>query len=248
MIASVLAKGTTTINNAAREPEIVDLQNFLNSMGAKITGAGSPKIVSTGVSELHGSQYKIMPDRIEAGTFLIAAAATRGELFLKNAQYECIAELCQILENWGAVILHDKTGIYINAREIVPSPHIIKTGAYPQFPTDLQPQVMSLLTTAPGTSIIIETVFESRFLHVEQLKKMGADIEIEGNRFLIKGVKCLKSSEVYASDLRCGAALITAALSANGISQVHNSDYVKRGYESIEKKLKSAGALIRHED
>lgn len=248
MIASVLAKGETVIQNAAREPEIVDLQDFLNSMGAKITGAGTSKIISKGVASLHGTEYKIIPDRIEAGTFLIAAAATKGEVFLKNARYDHTRQLCRILEKCGAVIIHDKSGIYINAKKIRLSPHVISTGAYPAFPTDLQPQMMSLLTTAPGLSIIIETVFESRFLHAEELKKLGADITLDENRFTIKGVPYLKAGNVRASDLRCGAALIIAALSAKGTSVVEGSEFVERGYQNIERKLRLAGAAIRLTD
>lgn len=248
MIASVLAKGKTIINNPAKEPEIIDLQNFLNSMGAKISGAGTSKIISEGVSSLHGTEYKIIPDRIEAGTFLIAAAATKGELFLKNAIADHVSCLFPILEDCGALILYDNSGIYIDAKNISLCPRLIKTDVYPAFPTDLQPQIMSLLTMAQGTSIIIETVFESRFSHGLELTKMGADIDICDNRFIIKGVPHLHGNTLSASDLRCGAALIIAALSAKGKSTIYNSEYVERGYENIQKKLKSAGAFIQLKD
>ena len=176
---------------------------------------------------------------------MIAAASTKSEIFLKNAIYKHIRKLCEILEDSNCVILHDKSGIYIDARNIVLSPHIITTGAYPAFPTDLQPQMMSLLTTAPGTSIIIETVFESRFLHAEELKKLEADITFCDNRFTVNGVPKLRGGNVCATDLRCGAALITAALSAEGTSVVDGSEFVERGYQNIDKKLRQAGASIR---
>lgn len=244
MLAAVLAKGTTTIYNCAREPEIEGLQEFLNSMGAKIKGAGTDIIVIEGVEKLHSAHYKAIPDRIEAGTYMIGAAITGGEIYIKNAKKDIMIQTVMRLCEAGCYVKTDKNGILVKAPKKIKNIGLVKTMPYPGFPTDMQPQMMALLTLARGTSIIIETVFEGRFNHITELNKMGADITFSGNTAIINGVNSLKGANVSATDLRNGAALILAGLAAEGETVVNNSHYVERGYEHIEKCLSSVGGQI----
>ena len=244
LLAAVLSKGTTVIYNAAREPEIVELQTFLNAMGARITGAGSECIKVEGVEKRHDVEYTIMPDRIVAGTYLMAAAVTKGEVFLKGVEVNHIQSVLRRLEEMGCTLKSYTEGLYMHAPYRLSPVNVIRTLPYPGFPTDMQSQIMACLTLAEGTSVIFETIFESRFKHVPQLIKMGAEIITEGRAAIIKGVDALQGSEVYAEDLRGGAALIIAGLAAQGRTVVNNIDHIQRGYESIHMDLKSLGADI----
>ena len=243
LMAASLAFGNTIIENAAREPEIIDLADFLNSMGAKISGAGSKIIKVTGVRELKGGIYTPIPDRIEACTFLIAALITNGKITLNGIKYKNISSVCDILKSCGAVITEDNNCIHVNGEKNM-SPVNILTGPYPAFPTDVQPQMMALLSTIIGNSKITETVFENRFLHVNELKKMGANINVLNNTAYIKGTESLIGSKVRATDLRAGAAMILAALKANGQTEIEEIDHIDRGYYKIEDKLRKLGACI----
>lgn len=246
MIAAVLAEGRTIIENAAREPEIVDLQNFLNKMGAKITGAGTNAITIEGVDRLNDVEYTVCPDRIEAGTYLAAAAAAKGDVLIKDIVPEHLYPVTSKLAEAGCEFKFYKDMIHIKAPEILRSVSVIKTLPYPGFPTDMQPQLTSLLSISQGTSVIIETIFESRNKHIGELVRMGADIICEdGRTSIIKGVKKLTGAAVRAKDLRGGAALIIAGLSAEGETVVTDSEHVERGYENIEKVLSSVGADIK---
>lgn len=245
MLAAVLAKGRTTINNSAKEPEIVDLQNFLLSMGAKVYGAGTDTIYIDGVDKLNQTEYTVMPDRIVAGTFLIAAAITNGHILLKNAVASHLDSVLDKLESCGCNLEYDNKYISLKSSNLLKPINTIETCPYPGFPTDMQPQFMALLTLAKGTSIIIETVFESRYKHVAELLRMGANITIDNKKTIISGVNNLKGAEVFATDLRAGAALILAALAAEGETIVNNSNHVERGYDSIEKTFSNLGASIR---
>ena len=245
MILGAVSKGVTTIYNAAKEPEIVDLQNFLNKAGAKITGGGTDTIYIEGVKELFGTEYNIQRDRIEAGTFMCAVAATGGKAFLKYAKAEDMRQTVLRLSETGCIIKEYNDGIYIKRENILKPVNIIRTEPYPGFPTDMQPQIMSVLTLAKGTSIIIETVFESRFKHILELCKMGADISFNERTAVIKGVPKLKGGFVNCRDLRGGASLIIAGLSASGRTFVDNSVYVERGYENIVEKICLLGGCIK---
>ncbi len=251
MMSATLAKGTTRLFNSAQEPEIVDLANFLNKLGAKIEGAGTEVITIKGVKSLVGAEHHVIPDRIEAGTFLIAGLATKGDIQVTNVIPEHLKTFIAKLNEMGAEIQVTSHSIRVKS----PSEHLkpvnITTLPYPGFPTDLQAQMMALLTCVEGTSIIKETVFENRFLHVAELSRMGADINLEGNTAIIRGVKQLKGAPVMASDLRASAALVIAGLMAKEgetiISRVYHLD---RGYERIEERLASLGADIQrvHEE
>ncbi|MDR3091647.1 MAG: UDP-N-acetylglucosamine 1-carboxyvinyltransferase [Clostridiales bacterium] len=244
MLASVLAEGETVIVNAAKEPEIADLQNFLNVCGAKIKGAGSGQIVIRGVPRLYGAEYSVMPDRVAAGTYLAAAAITGGSVILHNIEREHIQPITARFSECGAGVLFKGESLKMCApRPLKPIERLV-TGVHPEFPTDMQPQMTALLTKARGRSAIVETVFEARDKHVAELVKMGADISIKNGAFLIKGGGRLRGEDVSASDLRGGAALIIAALSAEGVTTVRNAGYVTRGYEAIEEDLKGLGAGI----
>ena len=243
MMAAVLAEGETTIDNAAMEPEIVDLANFLNKMGADISGAGTSSIRIRGVEKLGGATHSIIPDRIEAGTFMVASAITGGDIIIENVIPShikpAIAKLreigCEIWENG------DKIRVIGTAdRKAVD----IKTLPYPGFPTDMQAQFMSLMSVTEGTSVIIETVFENRFMHVDELKRMGANIKIDGRSAIVQGVNSLTSAPVKATDLRAGAALILAGLVADGKTTIDNIYHIDRGYDGIENKLSELGAKI----
>jgi UDP-N-acetylglucosamine 1-carboxyvinyltransferase len=242
MIAASRADGKTVIENAAREPEIVDLANFLTVLGAKIKGVGTDIIKIEGVGEMHGVEHRIIPDRIEAGTYMIAAAITAGDVFVRNVLTEHVKPLIAKMHEMGIIVEEDIAGVRVKAKKDLKSVDV-KTLPYPGFPTDMQSQMMALLTQADETSLIIETVWENRFMHVDELKRMGADIKIDGHSALIKPGQ-LSGAEVKATDLRAGAALILAGLAAEGQTEVKDIYHVERGYENIEKKLRGVGASI----
>ena len=237
MLASVLTDGETVIRNVAMEPEIVDLQNFLNKMGAEIRGAGSNIIRINGVKKLKEISYNIMPDRIEAGTFLAYAAMTGGKIKLNNVNTEHILPVISKLEETGCKIFKEKNEIVLNAPKRLKGIDI-QTHPYPGFPTDMQSVFLSMFCTARGTSVIIENIFENRFKCVPELTKMGAKVSISGSTAVIKGVRRLVGKNVVATDLRGGAALVGAALKARGITTIDNCEFVERGYENLEYKLK----------
>ncbi len=246
MLAACLADGKTIIENAAKEPHIVDVANFLNSMGAKIRGAGTDTIRIEGVEKMHGGTYSIIPDQIEAGTFMIAAAGTGGEVLVKNIIPKHMESLSAKLEEIGVQIKEFDDSILVSRKKEMPLRRAnIKTMPYPGFPTDLQPQIVALLSMAEGTSTVTESVWESRFQYIEELKKMGADIVIGGNRAVIHGVKMLRGTEVMATDLRAGASLVISALMTEGQTLIGNLGFIERGYEKIEEKLTALGADIR---
>lgn len=245
MLASVLAKGTTTIDNAAKEPHIVDVANFLNTMGADIRGAGTDVIKINGVEKLHGNAtYSVVPDQIEAGTFMLAAIASKGDLLIKNCITKHLEPLtAKIVEIGGNVEDNgDSIRVWYSKR---PNKANIKTLPYPGFPTDLQPQMGVVLATANGTSIINESIWESRFQYTAELNKMGANITAQGKTAIFEGVDELFGAPVYSTDLRAGAALIVAGISANGITEVYNLSHIDRGYENIEEKFRKIGANIK---
>ncbi len=242
-MASVLGEGTTVITNAAREPEIVDLQEFLNKMGAKIEGAGTDKIQIEGVKKLKDISYNIMPDRIETGTFLCFAAATKGEIILENVNATHITPIITKLEEAECLLEIEKNKIKIIAPKKLKALDI-KTMPYPGFPTDMQSVFASMLTTAKGTSIIIENIFENRYKYTQELNKMGAKITVEGKSAVIRGTRKLYGAEVKATDLRGGAALVLAGLIAKGDTQIDNIEYILRGYENLDEKLMNLGAEI----
>ncbi len=244
ILASVLAEGITTITNAAREPEIIDLQNFLNKMGAKIIGAGTNEIQITGVKKLKDISYNIMPDRIETGTFLCLAVATKGNLILENTNAEHITPIITKLQEAECKIEIEKNKIKINSNKKIKALDI-KTMPYPGFPTDMQSVFSAMLTTAKGTSIIVENIFENRFKYTQELNKMGAKITVEGKSAIIRGVRKIYGANVKATDLRGGAALVLAGLSAKGITKVENIEYILRGYENFDKKLRNINANIQ---
>jgi UDP-N-acetylglucosamine 1-carboxyvinyltransferase len=243
MMAAVLLPGTTILRNAAREPEIVDLQNFLNRMGAKIRGAGLDTIRIEGVSRLGSVEHAVIPDRIEAGTFMVAAAISRGEVFIENVVLEHVQPVVSKLREIGAEVLTYNSGIKVVGGGRL-RPADIKTMPYPGFPTDMQPQIMALLSSIVGTSVLVETIFENRFMHVQELRRMGADIKVEGRVAIIKGKNRLEGASVEATDLRAGAALILAGLFADGETHINRIDHIDRGYDKIHVKLQSIGADI----
>ncbi|QDR80387.1 UDP-N-acetylglucosamine 1-carboxyvinyltransferase [Sporomusa termitida] len=242
MMAAALAKGTTIIRNAAREPEITDLQTILNKMGARISGAGTDTIRIDGVAKLTPTEHTVMCDRIEAGTFLMASAMTRGDVVVENIIPEHLFSVTDKLQDIGAQIVTGKDYVRIKAGELRGVD--IKTLPYPGFPTDLQAPMLSLVSIAKGTSIITETIFENRFKHVDELTRMGAKIKVEGRTAIIRGVASLTGANVAAPDLRAGSALVLAALAAKGTSEVEQVYHIDRGYENIEKKLQALGAQI----
>ena len=248
MMAAVTASGTTKIENAAREPEIVDLQDFLNRLGAKITGAGTSTIEIEGVGKLTASEHRVIPDRIVAGTVLCATVACGGSVELIDARIDHIESLVDVLRKIGATIEKSDSGIKISMQGRPRSITEIKTGPYPEFPTDLQSQVMVILSIAEGTSVIRETIFESRFQHVEQLRLMGAEIDLDGEVATIKGVQSLTGNRVSSTDLRAGAALVIAGMAASGETIVENLNHIDRGYHSIEILFSGLGARISRED
>ncbi|GJM13206.1 MAG: UDP-N-acetylglucosamine 1-carboxyvinyltransferase [Pseudohongiella sp.] len=245
MMAAALAEGQTIIENAAREPEVVDLANCLVAMGADISGQGSATITINGVSELHGCTYSVMPDRIETGTYLIAAAATRGHIKVKDTRPDILEALLAKLEQSGAEVIVGEDWIELDMHGERPKAVSLITAPYPAFPTDMQAQFTALNTVADGTGSITETVFENRFMHVHEMNRMGASIQVEGNTAIVKGVRALKGAPVMATDLRASASLIIAGLVSENETTVDRIYHIDRGYECIEEKLQLLGAEIR---
>ncbi len=244
LMASTLAEGTTVISNAAREPEVVDLANFLNHMGASIKGHGSETIEINGVSKLNGVSYSALPDRIETGTFLVAAAITGGKIIVKNTISSHVEIIIQKLRQAGAEIATTSSTISLDMKGKRPKPVNIETGAYPLFPTDMQAQLTALNTLADGISIIKENIFENRFMHVQEMTRMGADIRLEQNCAIISGINELIGASVMATDLRASASLILVGLAANGTTEIERIYHIDRGYDCIEEKLQQLGADI----
>ena len=244
MMAACLAKGTTYLTNVAKEPEIEDLANLLNAMGADVQGAGTDEIVINGVSNLHGTSFSIPADRIEAGTYLVAAAVTKGNVNVDGINPERLSKVIQKLEESGADISMTNNSIALSMENSELKPVDITTAPFPEFPTDMQAQFSVMNAIAKGTSNIYETVFENRFMHIQELNRMGCDIEINGNQAVIKGVKSLYGAEVMATDLRASASLILAGLCAEGQTTVSRIYHIDRGYERIEEKLNYLGAEI----
>lgn len=243
MMAATLAEGVTVIESAACEPEVIDLANFLNAMGARISGAGSPTVTITGVKELHGAEHEVIPDRIEAATYAIAAAATNGEVTIRGARADHLHAVLDKLHEAGVKV--ERIGADIRVKRNGKLKAIdITTLPYSGFPTDVQAQMMALMTLTPGISIITERIFESRFMHVSELSRLGADIEIEGPSAIVKGGRPLSGAPVMASDLRASAALVIAGLAARGTTQVNRVYHLDRGYENIDGKLRRLGARI----
>lgn len=243
MMAAALAEGVTIIESAACEPEVVDVANFLNAMGAKITGAGSPTLTITGVKTLHGAEHEVIPDRIEAATFAIAAAATDGEVTIHGARADHMTAILDKMRDAGVKIDRRGSALIVKRGNRL-KPVDITTLPYSGFPTDAQAQMMVLMALTPGISIITERIFESRFMHVSELARLGADIEIEGPSAIVKGGKPLSGAPVMASDLRASAALVIAGLAAKGSTQVNRVYHLDRGYEKIDTKLRQLGARV----
>lgn len=243
MMAAVMAEGETIIDNAAMEPEIVDLANFLNKLGAQIKGVGTSTIRIKGVKELGGATHSIIPDRIEAGTFMVAAAITKGDVIVENVITSHIKPIIAKLREAGCEVWEEEDKVRVVGTDNLKAVDI-KTLPYPGFPTDMQAQFMALMSVAQGTSVIIETVFENRFMHVDELKRMGADIKIDGRSAIVQGVSELMSAPVKATDLRAGAALILAGLKADGVTEISDIYHIDRGYENIEEKFTKLGAKI----
>lgn len=243
LMAASMADGKTVLENAAEEPEIVDLATYLNSMGANIRGAGTNVIRIEGVKELHGANHAVIPDRIEAGTFMVGAAMTQGNVFVENAISEHLKPLISKLKEVGAEVQEEIDGIHVIGHEPL-RPADIKTLPYPGFPTDMQAQFMALTTICQGTSVVTETVFENRFMHVDEFKRMGAKIRIEGRSAIVEGVPRLKGASVNATDLRAGAALVLAGLVAEGETEVGYLYHIDRGYDNLVLKLQRLGADI----
>jgi UDP-N-acetylglucosamine 1-carboxyvinyltransferase len=245
MMAAALADGETLLENAAREPEVVDLANCLNQMGAKITGAGTDSITIQGVERLSGIHYQVLPDRIETGTYLVAAAITRGSILVRDTRPDLLDSVLQKLRDCGAEIKTGKDWISLDMKGKRPRAVDVHTAPYPAFPTDMQAQFMALNAVAEGVGTITETVFENRFMHVQEMQRMGAKIRLEGNTAICEGVQRLTGAPVMATDLRASASLVLAALAANGETLVDRIYHIDRGYENIEGKLVGLGARIR---
>jgi UDP-N-acetylglucosamine 1-carboxyvinyltransferase len=244
MMAATLAKGTTKIVNAAREPEISDLGNCLIAMGAKISGLGSSEIAVEGVAGLHGAEHRVMPDRIEAGTYAIAAAIAGGEVELVGASSETIASLLSLLAKSGADVTPTPRGLKVHMNGSRPHANDVTTAPYPGFPTDLQAQIMALMAVADGTSVIREKIFENRFMHVPELARMGAQVRIDGDTATVRGVEKLKGAPVMATDLRASVSLVLAGLAAEGETNVSRVYHLDRGFDRLEEKLSRVGADI----
>jgi UDP-N-acetylglucosamine 1-carboxyvinyltransferase len=245
MMAAALADGQTVLENAAREPEVVDLANFLNAMGARVRGAGTDRIVIDGVEKLHGAQYEVLPDRIEAGTYLLAGAITRGHVVLRHTRPEHLDAVLAKLRDAGATLGVGSDTIEVDMRGRRPKSVDVRTAPYPAFPTDMQAQFAALNTVADGVGTIIETIFENRFMHMLEMRRMGAEIRLEGNTAIIKGVEQLQAAPVMATDLRASASLVLAGLVAEGRTEIDRIYHIDRGYESIEEKLAALGAAIK---
>lgn len=243
MMASALAEGKTIIENAAKEPHVVDVANFLNSMGANIKGAGTDVIRVTGVKKLHASEYSIIPDQIEAGTFMFAAAITKGDVTVKNVIPKHLESTSAKLIDMGCQVEESDDAVRVVASKRLEATQV-KTLPYPGFPTDMQPQIGVALALASGTSIVTESIFDNRFKYVDELTKMGANIKVEGNTAVIEGVECFTSASLTSPDLRAGAALVLACLATEGFSTVEDIKYIERGYEDFPQKLQSLGAQI----
>lgn len=246
MMAATLAQGTTVLENAAAEPEIVDLANYLNAAGAHVRGAGTSLIRITGVEALRGTNHVVIPDRIEAGTYIAAVAAAGGQVRLTNVVIDHLKPVIAKFEEVGVTILEHEDGLLVIGSKPL-SATDIKTLPYPGFPTDMQAQMTAVLTTARGTSLVTETIFENRFMHVDELKRMNARVKIDGRSAVIEGVSSLTGAQVNASDLRAGAALVIAGLAADGITEVGNIHHIDRGYHDLVSKLKALGADIWRE-
>ena len=244
MMAACLAEGTTVLTNVAKEPEIIDLAEFLNQMGAKISGAGTDKITIEGVDKLHGTEHIIPADRIEAGTYLVAAAVTKGEIVINGINPKRLVKVLDKLNETGAIIETTKNSISLSMNRDKPKPVDITTAPFPEFPTDMQAQFSVINAIADGISNIYETVFENRFMHVQELNRMGSNIQVNGNQAIIEGVDSLYGAEVMATDLRASASLILAGLCAKGETKVDRIYHIDRGYERIEEKLNYLGANI----
>ena len=245
MMAATLADGVTIIENAAREPEVIDLANCLNAMGAKVSGAGSDEITIDGVEKLGGAQHRVIPDRIEAGTFLVAAAISGGEIKVRDVLPKQLESVLDKLREAGAHIETGDNWIYLKAPEGAIKSVNIRTAPYPAFPTDMQAQFVLLNTIAEGTATVVETVFENRYMHVHELQRMGANIELDGNTAIIRGVKGLYGAPVMATDLRASACLVLAGLIAQGDTVIDRIYHIDRGYDCIEEKLSQIGANVR---
>ncbi len=250
MLAAALARGVTEIHNAAREPEIVDLANFINKCGGKVSGAGGSTVAIEGVERLSPCEHRIMPDRIAAATYLCCCGAAGGELILTDVNSGDLRPVTAVLEQMGCSIYsygkkREENNIFINLHRPLISPGTIRTNVHPGFPTDAQPPLMALTTMASGTTVFVENIFENRFKHASELTRLGAKISVEGKVAVVSGVKGLSGAELVATDLRGGASLITAGLAAEGTSKISGICHVDRGYESIEKVLRSVGADIR---
>lgn len=244
MMAAALAKGQTVIHNAAREPEVEDLANFLNTIGAKIDGAGTSTIVIDGVDALTGGRYHVLPDRIETGTYLAAAIVTRGKIKVKNTRPDLLDSVLQKFEETGAIIDIGPDWISLDMKGKRPRAINISTAPYPAFPTDMQAQIMAVNTVAEGSGVITETVFENRFMHAQELQRMGADITLKGNTAICNGIDNLHGAPVMATDLRASASLVLAGLAASGETSIDRIYHIDRGYECIEEKLAQLGARI----
>lgn len=244
MMAAVMAEGITVIENVAEEPEIVDLANFLNKMGAKIKGAGTDTIKIEGVEKLHGTKHAVIPDRIETGTFMVAAAITKGDILIKNVVPDHVKPIIAKLKECGVVIEDTYDGLWVrgDVNELISTD--IKTLPYPGFPTDMQSQFMAFLTTVSGPSVVIETVFENRYMHIGELNRMGANIKIEGRSAIIQGDRKLQGAQVISTDLRAGAALVLAGLVAEGTTEISEIYHIERGYTDFVGKFRALGARI----
>jgi UDP-N-acetylglucosamine 1-carboxyvinyltransferase len=244
LMAAALAKGTTVIENAAREPEIGDVADCLNKMGAKISGAGTARIVIEGVARLNGARHSVLPDRIETGTYAMAVAMAGGDVLLQNARPELLQAALDVLGKAGATVTATNEGIRIARNGAGLAPVEVTTSPFPGFPTDLQAQLMALMSRADGTSHITETIFENRFMHVQELVRLGAHIHLDGETATIEGVKRLKGAPVMATDLRASVSLVIAALAAEGETTVNRVYHLDRGFERLEEKLSRCGAMI----
>jgi UDP-N-acetylglucosamine 1-carboxyvinyltransferase len=245
MMAATLAQGETVIENAAREPEVIDLANFLIAMGANIQGAGTDKIIIQGVTRLRGTTYDVLPDRIEAGTYLVAGAITGGHVRIKNTRPDHLDAVLAKLEEAGATVGVGDTWIEVDMRGRRPKSVDVRTAPYPAFPTDMQAQFAALNTVASGVGTIIETIFENRFMHMLEMRRLGAEIRLEGNTAIIRGVERLTAAPVMATDLRASASLVLAGLVAEGRTDIERIYHIDRGYEAIEEKLAQLGAQIK---
>jgi len=244
MMAGVLAKGQTIIHNAAREPEVEDLANFLNAMGAQVSGIGTSTLIIDGVDALKGCRYHVLPDRIETGTYLAAATITRGKIKVKNTRPDLLESVLLKFEEAGAIIDTGTDWITLDMKGKRPRAANVSTAPYPAFPTDMQAQMMAVNTVAEGTGVITETVFENRFMHVQELLRMGADIALKGNTAICSGKDYLHGAPVMATDLRASASLVLAGLAAKGETTIDRIYHIDRGYECIEEKLAQLGAVI----